>query len=252
MGSETVVRQLESAFRRRDVKAVVLRVESPGGSANASDLIHHATLELSRETRKPFVVSMGNVAASGGYHIACGANAIFAGRASRTGSIGVVFVKPSLEGFYARHNVRQDVFQRGAWMGGVSGNADWTPQMQASADSSVARSYEKFLAKVAAGRKLTRDQVHEVAQGRVWLGEDARARGLIDRIGGLDEAILEARRLARIPEAERLGLAEYRRPRPAIFERVLASAIRDAVTRAIRDPGRWGPAYLADSPLLDE
>ncbi len=252
MGSETVTRQLEAAFRRRDVKAVVLRVESPGGSTNASDLIHHATARLQRETKKPLVVSMGGVAASGGYYIACGAKRIFADRATRTGSIGVVFVKPSFEGWYRKRGVRQDVFERGAWMGGESYNADWTPAMQAIADSAIARTYERFLARVAAGRGLTHDAADAVARGRVWMGDDAKAKGLVDAIGGLDEAIAEARSLARIPAGLKLAPAEYRRPRGSLLERVIGTAIRDAVDRAFGAREFAGPEYRAEPELLDE
>jgi protease IV len=167
MGSETVIAQLERAFTHPGVKAVVLRVESPGGLALASDLIHHATLRLKREVKKPLIVSMGNVAGSGGYYISIGADRIYADRFTRTGSIGVVSIKLSLEQFYAKHGVRQDDFERGAWMRGWSANRDWTAADQAVADSATLRFYHRFVELVAAGRGMTWDEVDAVAQGRV-------------------------------------------------------------------------------------
>jgi protease-4 len=221
MGSETVTGQLERAFKAPGVKAVVLRVESPGGSALASNLIDHAVQRLKRETGKPCIVSMGSVAASGGYYIASHADRIYADRATRTGSIGVLFVKPSLEGFYAKHGVRQDEFERGASMGSLSQGRDWTPAFQAAADSAIRRDYDVFVSKVADGRKLPAADVYAVAQGRVWLGDDALARKLVDQIGGLDAAIADARHRAGVPPAEKIRLYELHRPRGNFLERAL-------------------------------
>ena len=234
MGSETVAAQIERAFRRRDVKAVVLRVESPGGSVLASDLILHATERMKRETKKPLIVSMGSVAASGGYYISMGGDRIFADRQTRTGSIGVVLVKPSLEGWYAKHDVRQESFDRGAWMRGWSTNWDWTPADQAIADSATRRFYHRFVERVAAGRGMGWDAVDAVAQGRVWWGDDAREHGLVDRIGGLEDAIAEARRRARIPEAEKIEPLEYRRPRPGLLQQLVNRTVREAWREATR------------------
>jgi protease-4 len=234
MGSETVAAQIEQAFRRRDVKAVVLRVESPGGSVLASDLILHAAERLKRETKKPLIVSMGSVAASGGYYISMGADLIFADRQTRTGSIGVFLIKPSLEGWYAKHGVRQESFDRGAWMRGWSTNWDWTPEDQAIADSATQRFYHAFVERVAAGRGMSWDGVDAVAQGRVWWGDDARERGLVDRIGGLEDAIAEARRRARIPEAEKTEPLEYRRPRPGLLRQLVTRTVSDAWREATR------------------
>jgi protease-4 len=234
LGAATYVRQIEGAFKRGDVKAVVLRIESPGGEALASNLMHHATLRLKRETRKPLVVSMGGVAASGGYYLALPGDRIFADRFTRTGSIGVVTIKPSFEGWYAKHGVRQDEFERGRYMRGLSENRDWDAEIQASADSAIARSYEVFLSKVTSGRSLTRDEAHAVAQGRVWMGDDARERRLVDEIGGLGQAIAEARRRARIPEGAKLEPAEFRRPRPPFVQRMLGSALAGTLERNAR------------------
>ncbi|MBI5711735.1 MAG: S49 family peptidase [Candidatus Eisenbacteria bacterium] len=246
MGSETVTAQIESAFRTPGVKAVVLRVESPGGSAVASGVVHHATARMKRETGKPLVVSMGGVAASGGYYISSRADRIFADRFTRTGSIGVLQIKPSLEGWYRRHDVRQDAFDRGDKMWGWSQGRDWTPEAQAIADSATLRFYRSFVGIVAEDRKLPEDQVDAVAQGRVWLGEDALERRLVDQIGGLDDAIAEARRRAGIPEGEKIRLREYRRPRPGFLQRLVGSAVSDAWERTMRLPEPGTMLYRAD------
>lgn len=246
LGSETFARTIEHAFRRRDVQAVVLRIESPGGLAIAANLMHHAAERWKRATRKPLIVSMGRVAASGGYYIAAPADRIFADRSTATGSIGVVYVKPSLEAFYARQGVRQEFYERGDFMRGSSAAADWDARMQAAADSGVARSYERFLSKVAAGRGLPVETVREAAQGRVWTGEDALALGLVDEIGGLEAAIAEARRRAGIPMDERIAPAEYRRPRGSLLERVVRTALRGAWDRAAAEAGVEGPHYRAE------
>lgn len=246
LGSTTLIEQLERAFRRSEVKAVVLRVESPGGSALASDLIHHATLRLKRETKKPLIVSMGGLAGSGGYYIASGADRIYADRFTRTGSIGVVTIKPSLEGFYAKHGVRQDDFGRGDWMRAWSMNRDWTPAEQAAADSATLRFYRRFVDLVAADRGLTRDAVDAVAQGRVWMGEDALERKLVDGIGGLEAALAEARRRAGVPEGARIRPLEYRRPQPGLLERAVGGLVRQAWDDAVRSSEPGAPLYWMD------
>ncbi|MEO5616856.1 MAG: signal peptide peptidase SppA [Candidatus Eisenbacteria bacterium] len=234
LGANTLVRQIEQAFRRKDVRAVVLRIESPGGSVLGSNLIHHALERMKRETKKPLVVSMGSVAASGGYYIALPGDRIFADRMTRTGSIGVVFVHPSLEGWYAKHGVRQEDFERGAFMRGGSLARDWDAATQASADSAIARTYDRFVDKVASSRGLERGRVLEAAQGRVWLGEDARVRGLVDEIGGLEAALAWAHKSAGLPAGERVEPVEFRRPRPGWLQRIAGSWLGAVLEREAR------------------
>lgn len=246
MGSATVVRQLEHAFRRRDVRAVVLRVESPGGSALASDLIHHATERLTRETGKPLIVSMGSVAASGGYYIAAAGDRIYADRFTRTGSIGVVSWKPSLQQWYREHHVHEDDFTRGAHTGLESAAHDWTAEEQAIADSATRRWYDDFVARVARGRHRTLAEIDSVAQGRVWMADDARERHLVDAIGGLDEAIAEARRRAHVPAGQSIRLAEYGVPRPGLVQRLIARAASAVWEQQLRTPDAGGALYWDD------
>jgi protease-4 len=241
--------QIERAFKDDGVRAVVLRVESPGGDALASDLIHHTVLRMKQETKKPLIVSMGGVAASGGYYIAGPGDLIFADRFTVTGSIGVVYVKPSLEGWYARHDVRQDVFQRGDAMAGWSQGRSWDAGMQASADSSVRDSYRSFVALMARDRGLTEAQVDSVAQGRVWYGDDALQRRLVDRIGGLEDAIAEARRRARIPEGEVIRTLDMRRPEGNFFERMFGGLVKEALAREARLQEPDGTLFYEDTEI---
>ncbi len=243
MGDQTVVAALERAFRSPGVKAVVFRVESPGGEVLASDLIDHAVQRLKRETGKPLVVSMGSVAASGGYFISCHADWIVADRHTRTGSIGVLYVQPSFEGLYRKLGVRQESFDRGDFMPGTSFSHDWTAREQAAVDSSTARFYEAFVARVASGRRLDPTAVREAAQGRVWMGEDALERHLVDAIGGLDDAVREARRRARVPQGERIRLLELGRPRGSFLERLAGNWLRETLAREARVSLAGGAEY---------
>ena len=246
MGHETVVAQLERAFHDHGVRAVVLRVESPGGDVLASDLIDHAVQRLKRETHKPLVVSMGSVAASGGYYISCHADWIVADRHTRTGSIGVLMVQPSFEGLYGKLHARQESFDRGEYMPGTSYSHDWTPREQAAVDATIGRYYDEFVSRVAAGRRMAPDSVREVAQGRVWMGEDALARRLVDQLGGLDDAVREARRRAGVPQGERIRPLELGRPRGSFLQRLMGGWIRETLARDARVASAAGAQYRED------
>ncbi|HYM79872.1 MAG TPA: S49 family peptidase [Candidatus Limnocylindria bacterium] len=246
LGSETLARQLEDAFEDPDVKVVVLRIESGGGAAVAASLMHRAAERLKREHEKPLIVSMGRVAASGGYLLAVAGDRIYANRATYTGSIGVVFLKPSLEKFYARHDVRQDAFERGRSMRGWSLGEDWDRALQASADSATWHAYRRFVSKVAAGRARSEAEVDSVAKGRVWMGDDALARGLVDEIGGLEQAVAEARRRAGIPAGEKIRLLRFGRPEPSFFQRLVGSALRESRRSPLRLPEPGAIYYWCD------
>jgi protease-4 len=198
MGSETVVKQLRDLEKRRDVKAVVLRVDSPGGSGLASDQIWRAVEELQKKDKK-VVVSMSRLAGSGGYYIACGADEIFADPMTITGSIGVLGLKPNLAGFYRRHRIGVETFERGRMMGIYSGAVPLTEEQRLHLLDYIDRFYAHFLERVAAGRPLSTAEVDSIGQGRIWTGRQALDRKLIDRIGGLHEAVARARELAGLP-----------------------------------------------------
>jgi protease-4 len=250
MGSETMTRQIERAFRNPSVRAVVLRVESPGGSSVGSDLIEHALERMKRETGKPLVVSMGGAAASGGYNISVPGDRIYADRFTATGSIGVLLVKPSFEGWYAKHEVRQETFERGPYMRGWSSARDWDPEIQAAADSAVYAEYKDFVTTVADARRLPWDEVERSAQGRVWFGKDALERKLVDGIGGLEDAIAEGRRLADVPEGQKIRIVEYRRPQAPLLQRLAGSLVSETWQSTVRWPAPGELLYWTDEEIL--
>jgi len=215
IASAQLVPVLDRLAKDDAVAAVVMRVDSGGGSARASEQIWHAVERL--RARKPVVVSMAGTAASGGYYIAAGASHIFADANTLTGSIGVVggkiVIGPALE----QLGVRSYAVAKGERALMWSPMQAWTETEQAAVQASMERTYEVFLARVAAGRELTRDAVHEVAQGRVWTGADALERGLVDELGGLEAALAKAYALAELdPAGEDTGPLEVYPGKPTI------------------------------------
>jgi ClpP class serine protease len=150
----------------------------------------------------------------------------------------VVFVHPSLQPWYEKQGVREEDFDRGDFMAGGSGSRNWDERTRASADSAIGRSYDRFVDKVAASRRMPRERALEVAQGRVWLGGEARTIGLVDEVGGLDDAIRYARRVAGLDPAARFEPREFRRPRPGLLQRLSGSWLREALSREaqLHDP----------------
>lgn len=200
MGANTIVRALAAARRNRKVKAVVLRVDSPGGDGYASDLIWRE-VELCRR-KKPVVVSMGNVAASGGYYISCSADRIFASPGTVTGSIGVFSLRFITEGLYEKLGISRQVVKRGERADAGSDLRRLTPQEESLFTRQIDEFYRQFVDKVATGRKLGFEQVDSVAQGRVWMGADAHKVGLVDSIGGMLAALEWARLQAKLKECD--------------------------------------------------
>jgi len=212
LGSDTLVDQLAQVAEDDDVAAVILRVDSPGGSALASDLIWR---EIERvRARKPVLVSMGTYAASGGYYLSCGADSIFADPGTLTGSIGVFAGKMVWSGLFDKIELNRTFISRGENALMFSDAAPFTDDQRAMFQGSLDRFYERFVAKVAAGRGLTPAAVEAVAQGRVWSGRQAREVGLVDDLGGLERAVLAAKL--------RLGLAPDDPIRLRIFEEELS------------------------------
>lgn len=250
LGSETLARQVEAAFEHPEVEAVVLRVDSPGGVSVAADLMYHALDRMKRATKKPLIVSMGGSAASGGYHIALPGDRVYADRFTRTGSIGILTVRYSFEGWNRKHEIRQDDFDRGEYMKYWSTGHDWDAKAQAAADSAIRREYRDFVELVARHRGLSYAEADSAAQGRVWMGEDALARRLIDQIGGLEDAIAEARRRAGIPEGEKIDPLEFRRPRPWLVERLLGNWVRAAWERSVRLPEPGASLHWTDPAAI--
>ena len=198
---------VRQAREDEQVKALVLRVNSPGGSAFGSELIRHE-LELTRQAGKPVVVSMGDVAASGGYWISLAADEVIADASTITGSIGVIAMLPTAEGAMARLGVHS-AGATTTWLGGgFDPLRPLSPRLEQFIQSSVDHTYFEFTQHAAAARKLTREQVDAVAQGRVWTGQDAKARGLVDRLGSYGDALQAARARARLPDDARIAYLE--------------------------------------------
>ena len=213
VGSDTIVSAINDAAEDKGIKAIVLRVDSPGGSALASDLMWHAIENA--KTKKPFVVSMSDVAASGGYYIACNANKIVAEPSTITGSIGMFLGKPVVKGLYDWLGVTNQYVMRGKNSGIFRETEKWTPEERAKMEE-MAKGvyYDNFLPKVAKGRGKTDEEINTIGQGRVWTGTQAKANGLIDEFGGLERAIDIAKSLANLPADKDVRRVVFPEPRP--------------------------------------
>ena len=216
LGSDTLTRAIRSAREDDSVRAIVLRIDSPGGSAVASDVIWRE-VGLVRESGKPIVASMSDLGASGGYYIAMGADAIVAQPATLTGSIGVVFGKFTTGGTYEKLGVGIEPVSEGRFAEIYSPVTRFSDAERAKVQAHVDAIYEQFVAKAAEGRGTTRDALHEVAQGRVWTGRQALDHGLIDEVGGLGRAIALAKEKAGIDPADEVELVIYPRAK-SFFE----------------------------------
>lgn len=215
VGSDTVVKAIGDARRDKSIKAIVLRVNSPGGSAYASDIIWHA-IEEAKKTKKPVVVSMSDVAASGGYYIACNADRVIAEPSTITGSIGIFVGKPVMKGFYDWIGVSNEYVMRGKNSGMFRETEKFTPEERAKLESLIkSMYYDEFVPKVAKGRGRKAEYIDSIGQGRVWTGAQAKENGLVDEFGGLDRAVEVARELANIP-AEK-GIRRVILPHPRSF-----------------------------------
>ena len=220
IGSDTLAKALNDAAADKTIKAIVLRVDSPGGSGLASDIIWHAVDEANK--KKPVVVSMGDVAASGGYYISASAAKIIAQPSTITGSIGVVAGKPVMRGFYDWLGVSNEYVLRGKNAGMFRETEKFSDDERAKFEEWIKMTYyNDFVPKVAKGRKKDPQYIDSIAQGRVWTGGQAKERGLVDEFGGLDRAIEVAKELAKIPANK--GVERVILPYPTTFLQQLLS-----------------------------
>jgi len=244
MGSDTIAAALRAATADDRARAIVLRVNSPGGSYVASDTIWREVVRA-RAAGKPVVVSMSDVAASGGYFIAMAADAIVAQPGTVTGSIGVLSGKPVVTEMLGRAGVTTDSVAEGAHSAMFTTTRPFSEDEWALVNDWLDHIYADFTGKVAAGRGMSAKRVHELARGRVWTGADALANGLVDELGGLDTAAALARTKAGLPPGAPLRV--YPRVRP--LDRLRPPASSDAASAAAAGLAAgllaesWGPAW---------
>ena len=230
------------------VDGVVVRIDSPGGDAVASDEIWREMNLLSK--KKPVVISMSDAAASGGYYMAMTGDPIVAYPGTLTGSIGVVFGKPNLHGLYDKLGITKDMIARGRFAAIDSDYSDLSPAELAKLKEAIDANYHDFVAKVAQARRRPFDRIEALAQGRVWLGAQARARGLVDELGGIDRALELVKQKARIPASENVTIVMYPARRSILdmlFGRAQESAVESRLRRLVRD---WPPELWAQGGLL--
>lgn len=246
IGSDTLSKAVKDAAADKTIKAIVLRVDSPGGSSLASDIIWHAVDEARQ--KKPVVVSMSDTAASGGYYIAASANKIVAEPSTVTGSIGVVAGKPVMKGLYDWLGITNEYVMRGKNAGLFRETEKFSDSERAKFEAWIkATYYEDFVPKVAKGRNKTAAEVDSVGQGRVWTGAQAKNNGLIDEFGGLDRAVEVAKELAKIPADK--GVQRVIFPYPQTFlQELLNTSDGDSADTSEAARVRQQRAVLASLP----
>ena len=266
MGSDTVAGAFRAAIENKNVKAIIFRVDSPGGSPVASDVIWRETVRA-REAGKPVIVSMGDVAGSGGYWVAMSCDKIVAQPGTITGSIGVLGGKMLTNGLWDKVGLSWDEVHAGANATMYSSTNDYTPAGWARFEATLDRIYSDFTTKVSEGRKLPKEKVMEIAKGRIWSGEDAKERGLVDELGGFPVAIRLAKEAGGIQSGESIRLQVYPEKkstfdvlfgeRPDNSERTqmtdaLVKALRtiQPIARQVREAGGAQPRGIVEMPEI--
>lgn len=229
--ADTIVEAIQTAVEDPEIEAIVLRVDSPGGSPLASDLIWQAVAEA-RKAGKPVVASFSDLAASGGYYLACGADRIVVESGTLTGSIGVFVLRPVIAGLLDKLDIGHETLVRGQHAEMLLSTKKLSPASRRKLQEDVSSVYDLFLERVASGRSMAKQEVDVLARGRVWAGTQAVEKGLADRVGGLREAVFEAKQLASIPEADDVSLIVYPPPKPLPVQ--LAEALNGQVALAPR------------------
>ncbi len=236
MGSDTVAAAFRAAREDLDVKAIVFRVDSPGGSYVASDTIWRET-QLTRKAGKPVIVTMGNLAGSGGYFVAMGADKIVAQPGTITASIGVLGGKLLTKGFWDKIGVTYDEVHTSGNGTMFTSSQDYSPKEWAKFQQWLDRVYSDFTTKVAEGRKLPKAKVLEIAKGRIWTGEDALGLGLVDALGGFDVALKLAKEAAKIPATDDVNLVVFPKKK-SVFETLTQKAADNS------EPDTWTAAAV--------
>ncbi|SFN26703.1 protease-4 [Paenimyroides ummariense] len=232
IGEGSINRALKEARKNDKIKAVVLRVNSPGGSALTSDIIWRE-IELTKKV-KPVIVSMGDVAASGGYYIACNANKIFAEPGTITGSIGVFGMVPNFKKVADKFGVNAEAVKTHENATGYSVFEEMSPKYKQTLTESIEIIYDTFISRVAAGRKMDKAKVDEMAQGRVWTGTMAKQLGLVDELGSLDDAIAYAAKLVKTDDYKVSLYPEYEVELADLFRKFLGMSVSSVKEDAIK------------------
>lgn len=228
VGSDTIVKAFRTAEQDKNVKAIILRVDSPGGSALASDLIWR---EITR-SKKPIVASMGDIAASGGYYISMGAKKIVAEPGTLTGSIGVISGKIALKGLLNKVGITTDVIRRGKNSGALSPLDPFSPEEREAWLRVSKDIYGQFTSKAAKGRKMDPAKMQELAQGKLYSGQMALSVGLVDKVGTLDDAVVEAKTMAGLKAEDKVELLILPKPK-SFFEQLFEGPQAEVQTRLL-------------------
>ncbi len=232
IASESFIKLLRQVANDVGIKGVIVRIDSPGGDAIASDDILREMKLLAR--KKPMVFSMSDVAASGGYYISMTGDPIVAYPDTVTGSIGVIYGKMNLRGLYDKLGIQKETLTRGRF---ADIDSDYQPLSDAGRlklRESIGSIYQGFLVRVAEARKRKPEEIDALGQGRVWMGAQAKDRGLVDELGGLDRAVSMVRAKARIPAEERIRLIPYP-PKRSLFEMLMARSAETMVDARLRE-----------------
>jgi len=249
VGGDSTARLIRKAREDEAIKAIVLRVNSPGGSAFASEVLRRE-LELTRQAGKPVVVSMGDVAASGGYWISMSSDAVIADAGTITGSIGVFGMLPTAEGLMGKLSLHTGGVTTTWLAGGYDPRRPLDPRLKATVQSGIDNVYAKFTGLAAEARKSTPEKIDAVAQGRIWTGAQAKERGLIDRLGSFDDAVQAAVRLAKLEikagEKPRLVYVERDLSRSERLLESLSDAMAPSLVQAL------GLDALLPAPVAEE
>lgn len=232
MGANTIIKAFTHAVQDDQIKAIVFRIDSPGGSALASDLIWRAVNRAKRD--KPVIVSMSGVAASGGYYIAAGASKIVAQPATLTGSIGIVFMQPNIEGLLGNYGVNTETLSRGAYARLFDPMKRWTTQERQQVKRVLEDLYRTFTRKVAEGRGLSIDEVDRIGRGRVWTGAQAKELRLVDELGGIDTALRLAKQAIGLAADSGVQLVFY--PKSKSFFELLIERFSGRVAQVLALP----------------
>lgn len=249
MESKTILKELKEFAEDDRIKAVVLRVDSPGGAVGPSQEIYAAVKKLT--AKKHVVASMGTVAASGGFYIACGAEKIVANPGTMTGSIGVLFQYPNIQGLMKWARIEMKTYTAGKMKDFLSNYRDMTPEERAYFETVLRDIHEQFITHVAEGRKMKVEDVRPHADGRIFTGKQAQELKLVDELGGLDDAVLAAAKLAGMKDED--PEVEYPKKERRLMEELLGDGARSmvgaAASRMVEELGGTGLQYRM--PLIE-